>query len=200
MNIDVVGILLWLLQIGITGFAVLAFFGLAPAKLGERALGHFLEQRLASLRHEQNEKIEQLKAELAHLSDRGVTSNEREYAALTAVWENFVEAYLSTHACVASFIENPDLNRMDDDRLNAFLSSTEMTDRQRQIISSASDKNRAYVDVIIARQISRASKDIFDMRILLRRQEIFIPETQRDLIAEPARDHAVAFRPVLRIA
>ena len=72
----------WLLQPIIAAGFILALFGLAPAGVGERVLGHYLDQRLASVRHEQNEKIEELKAQLAHLSDRGVRSSEREYLAL----------------------------------------------------------------------------------------------------------------------
>jgi hypothetical protein len=72
----------WLLQPIIAAGFILALFGLAPAGVGERLLGHYLDQRLASARHEQYEKIEELKAQLAHLSDRGVRSSEPEYLAL----------------------------------------------------------------------------------------------------------------------
>jgi hypothetical protein len=169
MNIDFGSIFLWLLQTVISAGFILAFFGLAPAKLGERLLGHYLDQRLSSVRHEQNEKIEELKAQLAHLSDRGSRSNEREYNALTAVWDKFVEAYLSTHTCVISFIQHPDLDRLNNDEINAFLSSEDVSDRQRQAILSASDKNKAYSDVVQIRQINRALKDTFEARILLRK-------------------------------
>jgi hypothetical protein len=184
MNVDLSSILLWVLQIAISAGVILAFFGLAPAKLGERLLGHYLDQRLSSVRHEQNAKIEELKAQLAHLSDRGTRSNEREYNALMAVWDKFVEAYLSTHTCIVSFIQHPDLNRLDNDEINAFLSSEEMSDRQRQAIFSASDKNKAYSDVVQIRQINRALKDTFDTRILLRKQDIFIPKALSDIIVQ----------------
>jgi hypothetical protein len=72
----------WLLQPIIAAGLILAVFGLAPATVGERLFGHYLDQRLASARHEQNERIEELEAQLAHLGDTGVRSNEREYFAL----------------------------------------------------------------------------------------------------------------------
>jgi len=184
MSIDFVGVISWLVQIAISAGVILAFFGLAPAKLGERLFGHYLDQRLASVRHEQNAKIEELKAQLSHLSDRGVRSNEREYNALTAVWDKFVEAHLSTQTCIASLIEHPDLHRLSDEEINAFLSSTDLSDRQRQSVISATDKNQVYVNAVIAKQINRAFKDTFDGRILLRKQDIFIPAALSDMFSE----------------
>jgi hypothetical protein len=103
MSIDLWSVGSWLLQvIFVYGVAILTFVGLAPTKLGEKLLSHHLERRLFALRHDQNEKIEELKAQLAHLSDRGQRSNQREFDAISAVWDKFVEAYLATNTCDTS--------------------------------------------------------------------------------------------------
>jgi hypothetical protein len=41
------------------------------------------------LKSEQDRQIEKLRADIGHLQDRGKHSNEREYAALSGIWEKF---------------------------------------------------------------------------------------------------------------
>jgi hypothetical protein len=83
-------------SVGLTTAVLLA----AGRFLGERLFGHWLdgrlqgqkeahELRLAELKNEQDRQIETLRADIGHLQDRGKHSNEREYAALSGIWEKF---------------------------------------------------------------------------------------------------------------
>src|SRR4029077_20648268 len=71
------------------------------------------ELRLAELKSEQDRQIETLRADISHLQDRGKHSNEREYAALTAIWENYSDLHTLTNTCVIAYIRYPDLQGMD---------------------------------------------------------------------------------------
>ena len=75
--------------------------------LGERLFGHWLEGRLqsqkeahevrlAELKSEQDRQIEKLRGDIGHLQDRGKHSNEREYAALTGIWEKYADLHAAT--------------------------------------------------------------------------------------------------------
>jgi hypothetical protein len=91
----------WFLQAALAGGAALAtFVFLLPIRCGEKLLGYHFERKLAALKDTQNRQIEELKEKLAHLGDRGKRSNEREFIALSTVWEKFVDAFLSTSSCV----------------------------------------------------------------------------------------------------
>lgn len=65
--------------------AFLAFVGLAPTKLGEKLLSYHLDRKIAALKHDHSEQIEELRAKLSHLGDRGIRANEREFNAVSAV-------------------------------------------------------------------------------------------------------------------
>jgi hypothetical protein len=131
--------------------ATAATLGLSYRLFAERLFGHFFDRRLEGfkaarakeletfkhqqtqqiehLRHERNQEIEQLKGQIGHLSDRGKHSNEREYTALSELWDKAVDLYFATNTCVISWIEHPQLNTMSDEELGEFLNTTEFTDR-----------------------------------------------------------------------
>jgi hypothetical protein len=86
---------------GIAGFgaiAVTAFTG-----IGERISAYLVDRQLASFKHGLEGQIEQLRARLAHFTDRGVRSNELEYKAIIVAWEHFVVAHMATYNCVIRF-------------------------------------------------------------------------------------------------
>jgi hypothetical protein len=166
----------WMLQVVLAyGAAVLTFLGVAPTKLGEKFLGHLLERKLSTLRHEQDEKLEALKEQLAHLGDRAKRSNEREFEALASIWTRFVEAYLSAQACAHAFTSHPDLTQMSAEDLQTFLQGTELADLQKKHVLDASDRNRAFARMLKMRSINKARDDIFDARLRLRTNGIFVP-------------------------
>jgi hypothetical protein len=90
--------------VGQAALASAATLWVASTKIGERLLNHRLEKQLAKFKHEQDQAIEGLRAELAHIADRGKHSNQREFDALSGLWEQFVDAFLSTNTAVVRFM------------------------------------------------------------------------------------------------
>jgi hypothetical protein len=175
----------WLLQTAAAaGVATTAFFVLLPTKFGEKYLGFHFDRKLADLKDAQNQKIEKLKEQLAHLGDRGKRSNELEFTAIRAVWEKFVEAWLSTYSCIAMMIQIPDFPRMQNDELLAFLETTDFSGGEKKIFMEATDRTKAYSDIVNWRAIARAGQEIFDARLLLRKQRIFMPHEIRKQFAD----------------
>lgn len=99
----------WLAYSATSAAFVLGSLRFLPSKVVERAVGHYFDRHLDKLRHAQTAEIERFRAELAHLSDRGRRSNEREYEALITTWEAFVEAFFETTTFVVGFSSKPDL-------------------------------------------------------------------------------------------
>jgi hypothetical protein len=156
--------------------AVLAFVGLAPTKLGERFLNYHLERKLAALKYDHDQQIEELKAKLAHLGDRGVRSNEREFNAISVIWENFVDAFVATLRAAVAFTGHPDLSKLSDEDVIHFLDSTTLSDEQKNEVTKASDKNKTFSDFVNRNYIAEAGKAIFDARSMVRKQAIFMPD------------------------
>ncbi|HEY1935415.1 MAG TPA: hypothetical protein VGG99_25690 [Acetobacteraceae bacterium] len=154
----------------------LAFIGLAPTKLGEKFLNHHLDRKLAALRHDQNLQTEELRAKLAHVSDRGIRSNEKEFRAVTAAWEHIVDAYTATMRCAIAYSQFSDLRSLSDDETRRYLETCELSDQQREEIMKANDRAKALLRYTEVNQINAAGLAIFNAQRLIDKQAIFIPD------------------------
>jgi hypothetical protein len=171
----------FLLQTAIAaGVATTAFFILLPSKFGEKYLGYHFDRKLAELKDGQNQEIEKLKEQLAHLGDRGKRSNEMEFAAIKLVWESFVEAYLSTVTCAIAALEYPDFTRLPDPDKEAFISGSDISDHDKDRLRKSADQNKEYAAIMTWQQIARAGREQHEVRLLLRKQRIFMPKDLSD--------------------
>lgn len=175
MHLDWSTISSWLLQtIAASGVAILSFIVLRSTALGERLFSYHLERKIAGLKHSQNEAIEALRADLAHTGDRGRRANEKEFDALSSIWDSFVDAFLKTNQAVISYMSFPDLDTLSPADLAAFLETSELSAPQRQQVLDAAKKVDMYSKIMDLRRINAAGAAIFDVRLLLRRRGIFV--------------------------
>ena len=155
--------------------AFATFIALLPSKLGERLVGHYFDKRIADLKHEQSVELGKLQANLDHLKDRGVRSNEREYVAISQTWELFVEAYRSASSAVVQFYSYPDLDLMSDEDLRSFLAVNELPGISQAYILKATDKKRAFSNHLRNKSVNDAATAIEATRDSLFKQSVFIP-------------------------
>jgi hypothetical protein len=171
----------WLLQTATAaGTVALAFFIALPSKWGEKHLGFQFDAKLERLKDGQNQEIEKLKEQLAHIGDRGKRSNEMEFAAIRIVWEGFVEAYLSTATCAFASVEYPDFLRMGEEEKEAVISGSNLLDDEKDRMRKAKDPNREFVAIVNWQQIARAGREQHELRLLIRKQRIFMPKRLSD--------------------
>jgi hypothetical protein len=167
----------------------LATLGVLYRVFGEKLIGHFFDRRLEAfknaqtrdlelLKHEHNQQIEQLRSEIGHLADRGKHSNEREYTALSAIWEKFVDLYYATSQCVIAFVQYPDFVRMSDDEIKEFLDTTDFSKDQKAAVLTSQDRGRSFSHITTRRYINEALVQFYEMNRSLHKLGIFIP---RDL-------------------
>ncbi|WP_092262116.1 hypothetical protein [Bradyrhizobium sp. Rc3b] len=55
------------------------------------ASGYGFDKKLAALKRSHDDEIDRLKDRLRHFEDRGKRSNEKEYEALSDIWEKFID-------------------------------------------------------------------------------------------------------------
>jgi len=92
-------LLLWVGQtLASSAIAIIAFIAVRSTGIGERFLNHHLERKIADLKHSHEQKIEALRADLAHVQDRGRRANELEFDAASKLWHAFVDAAHSLFA------------------------------------------------------------------------------------------------------
>jgi hypothetical protein len=166
----------WLLQTtAAAGVVITAFFVALPTKFGEKYLSFHFDAKLERLKDFQNQKIEALKEQLNHLGDRGKRSNEKEYDALSEIWNQFCDVVQATDRAVVQFMEHPDLNQMTKEEVKRLLDSTTLSEQQKEGVLESSDKNKAYGQSVRWGLISKAHNQIFELRASLKKRSIFIP-------------------------
>jgi hypothetical protein len=170
-------VLLWIGQtVASSILAILAFIAVKSTAVGERFLNHHLEQKIVALKHTHDEKIETLRSDLAHLQDRGRRANEFEFDALVKIWEAYSDAWLKIQQAIVDYMSFPDMTKLSDDDIETFLQTTELSEPQKQQVMAASDKNQLYSKIMRQRRINAAGGAIYDGRLVLRTNGIFISE------------------------
>lgn len=168
--------------------AIGGFIGAAillPTRLGEALIqfkaNKFLEgfkaqqsQELERLKSSQNRELELLREQLNHLGDRGRRSNEMEFAATEAVWKAFVKAWLSTNTCTGGMMSIPRFSSMSADDLSSFMSASDLDEREKKSLLNSADREKEYANIINWRTVSLAETDIYQARLVLREQRIFM--------------------------
>lgn len=132
-------------------------------------------RELERLKAEQGHELEQLKERLNHLGDRGRRSNEMEFSAIQTVWNAFVKAWLSTNTCVQSMIQLPDFERMSDEDVKEIAVQSKFNESEQVTLLNSSDRKEEYVRIIRWKDIIHAQRDIYQVRLTLREQRIFMP-------------------------
>jgi hypothetical protein len=130
---------------------------------------------LEGLKAEQSRRLEQFREQLSHLGDRGRRSNEMEFNAIEILWKEFVKAWLSTNTCVSAMITIPEFERMSDDEAKKFAASYGFTDDEQSALLTAADRREEYVRVVRWKNTMQAARDIYQARLILREQRIFMP-------------------------
>ncbi len=169
---------------GAVGGLALAMF----TKFGERIVNYKFDQRIERYKSELQSEVEQLRARLSHLSDRGARSNELEYEAITGAWVQYIKAHQATLLCVARLSEHPDFNQLTAEQLEDYLKTTEFSEGQQRQMKDATNKNDMFSKIERLRAINKAGTAIYEAHQVLANKGIFIPS---DL--EAAIDAALQF-------
>jgi hypothetical protein len=157
-----------------SALVIAGFIAVRFTKVGEHFLSHHLERKIGELKHAHDRDIESLRADLAHLQDRGRRANELEFDALTKVWHSFVDAWLKTQQAIVEFMSFPDLDNLSQDDLVTFLDSTELSGPQQNQVLSTKNKNEMYSKVLRLRTNNAAAAAIYEGRQTLRTNGIYI--------------------------
>lgn len=170
----------------ISGFlgSALFFITSLPNRLGNKYIDHRFNQKIEEIRSEQQTAITKLQSELNKLLDRGIRANEKEFNATVLVWEKLISAYIATSICAYGFVKYPDLNNATPEKVELFLSKTDFSDDQKKKVISSADKNRAYLDQVLGNDIAKAEGAIYEARVSLMKESIFIESEIKKRISE----------------
>jgi hypothetical protein len=164
--------------------SALFFVTSLPNRLGGKYIDHRFNEKLEEIRTEQQRAVTRLRSQLDQLLDRGIRANEKEFNATVLVWEKLIAAYIATNICAVGFMQYQDLNKATSEEVDSFLSKTDFSEDQRMGVISSADKNRAYTNQVRRIDISKAEHAIYEARISLMRESIFIEDAIKKRISE----------------
>jgi hypothetical protein len=171
----------WLIS-GIGGFAGAAL--LLPTKLGEALFQFRVNRALEGFKAQQAKELVEVKERLDHLSDRGRRSNEMEFQAIESVWKAFVKAWLSTNTCIGLMTTVPDFSSMSDEEVMVFGAGSGLDNDEVDALLKADDRQKKYSSILSWQKVNEAGTDIYQARLVLREQRIFMPKTLTEQFAE----------------
>lgn len=148
---------------------------LLPTKLGEALFSYRLGKALEGFKADQIRELERLKEQLSHVGDRGKRSNEMEFSSIKLVWDAFVKAWLSTNTCAALSLRIPRFEMMSEEQVKGFAASSGLSEREQEALLAATDRQKEYVAIESWRMARQAGDDIYQARLTLREQRIFMP-------------------------
>jgi hypothetical protein len=163
----------WLVA-GIGGFVGAAL--LLPTKLGEALFSYRLGKALEGFKAERTLELERLKEQLSHVGDRGRRSNELEFTSIELVWRAVVKAWLSTNTCIGSMTQIPRFATMGEDDVKSFAASSGLSENDQKLLLAATDREKQYLNIVSWQRVIEAGQDVYQVRLNLREQRIFMPE------------------------
>jgi hypothetical protein len=167
--------------------AIGGFLGAAlllPTKLGEALFSYRLGKALEGFKADRTQELEHLKEQLGHVGDRGRRSNELEFSSIEIVWRAFVKAWLSTNTCIGSMTQIPRFASMGEADVKSFAASSGLNENDQKRLFAATDREKEYLNIVSWQRVIEAGEDIYQVRLKLREQRIFMPEDIMTVFSE----------------
>jgi hypothetical protein len=153
----------------IIAFSIFAF-------LGKRWIESQFEKRLEEFRSRQNQELEKYKAKIGALFNKITKIHEKEFKILPEAWYKLQNVMGKTSVVSAIFKEYPDVNLIDENDLEHWLTVQGISEIQKKKILSAEriKRNEVYQDALFWKQLEDAFKEVYDLHNYLLFNKIFL--------------------------
>ncbi|ACT47088.1 hypothetical protein [Methylotenera mobilis] len=167
------------------GSAAIAF--LLYKNLGEKWLDSKFKEQLERQRHEQATELSRLKIEIDSMLSAVIKIQEKEFDTLPKAWSLLDEAYKHLASFSSPMQQYPDLDRMDNDRLEEYLQSSALTDVDKKKIKAAPKKLDVFTNIDFWRRLHECRKAIFAYQDYVEKNGIFLPAAIKKDFVDIAR-------------
>jgi hypothetical protein len=150
--------------------------------LGKSWIENKFNQRLEQLRHDQALELQKLRVEIDALLSGAIKLQEKEFKVLPEAWKKLDEAHQLISWLVSPMQQYADVDKMDEEKLNEFLDSSEFTNTQKGEIKSSYDKGKTYQETLFWYRLHKAKVAFGDLQKYVARNGIFFePELKEKL-------------------
>ena len=160
------------------GGAVVAYF--IFQFLGKSWIENKFSQRLDHLKHQQALELQRLRVEIDALLSGAIKLQDREFQVLPEAWQKLDEAFGLVSWFVHPMQEYPNFNKMNQQQLEEYLASTELTESQKEEMRSSSNKLNTYTDIIFWYRYRKVNSAFADLQNYVARNGIFFPQELKE--------------------
>ena len=143
--------------------------------LGKTWIENKFAQRLDQLRHQQALEIQRLRVEIDAMLSGALKLQEKEFSVLPEAWAKLDEAHGLVSWLVSPMQQYANVDRMNAEQLEEFLSGTEFTESQKNEVRNARDKGRTYQDIVFWHRLHKVKGAFGELQTFVARNGIFLP-------------------------
>lgn len=143
--------------------------------LGKTWIENKFAQRLDQLRHQHALEIQRLRVEIDAMLSGALKLQEKEFSVLPEAWAKLDEAHGLVRWLVSPMQQYPNVDRMNGEQLEEFLSGTEFPESQKNEVRNARDKGRTYQDIIFWHRLHKVKGAFAELQTHIARNGIFLP-------------------------
>jgi predicted translin family RNA/ssDNA-binding protein len=143
--------------------------------LGKTWIENKFSQKLEQLKHQQALEVQRLRVEIDSMLSGAIKLQDREFDVLPRAWQKLDEAHGLVGWLVSPLQTYPDLDRMDSQELSEFLGKSELAESEKQRISGAAKKTKAYRDIIFWHHLADVRSSVGQLRDFVAANGIFLP-------------------------
>ncbi|HDS1818705.1 TPA: hypothetical protein QEM96_003373 [Pseudomonas putida] len=143
--------------------------------LGSKWIENKFAIRLDQMRHQQSLELQRLRVEIDAMLSGALKIQEREFSILPETWSLANEAYE-----VVSWLSQPlqtyaDVDRMQPNELEEYLSSTTFRESEKENIRNAHNKNTKLQEISFWHRLFKAKQEFSKLQNYMARNGIFLP-------------------------
>ena len=169
-------------KFGITLAAVVIATWLLFRYLGDKWLSGKFDERLEAFKSAQQQEIERLKLRINTAFDWTVKLQGREFEVLAEIWGKLADTFKAILALISSNQSHPNLDRMNTQELEHFLSLQDIPDYQKDDIRNASQKLEVYIGMRFWQSYNLVDQKRLDFDRYFLKNRMFVRQDIREKV------------------
>ncbi|MDE0330698.1 MAG: hypothetical protein OXL41_02430 [Nitrospinae bacterium] len=118
--------------------------------------------------------LETAKSEISIHAAKRLRLQDKEYEVFPEIWARLSDSRASLESALVQFRAMPDLDRMSDDDFEKWLEGTDLTDEEKQIMNSSTDRLSLYNKYLDYKALRKAQENYLEFQTYFEKNRIFL--------------------------
>ena len=118
--------------------------------------------------------LETAKSEISIHAAKRLRLQDKEYEVFPGIWARLSDSRASLESALVQFRAMPNLDRMSDDDFEKWLEGTDLTDEEKQVMNSSTDRLSLYDKILDYKSLRRAQENYLEFQTYFEKNRIFL--------------------------